>query len=42
MKSSQKLGDDLRFHQCVTAYSSDHRLLSTPLLAHGLTFRLFF
>jgi len=39
MKANGKLGDDPRFHQCVAAYASDHRLLSTPLLPHGLTFR---
>lgn len=39
MKSNGTLGDDPRIHQCVVAYSSDHRLLSTPLLPHGLNFK---
>jgi len=38
MKANGKLGDDSRIHQCVVAYASDHRLLSTPLLPHGLNY----
>jgi len=36
VKSIGALGDDLRMHQCVTAYCSDHRLLGTALLPYGI------
>lgn len=36
MKAIGTLGNDPRTHQCVAAYESDNRLLSTSLLAHGL------
>jgi len=35
MRAVGALGDDLRLHQCVAAYESDHRLLATSLLPHG-------
>ncbi|KAJ3156848.1 Acyl-CoA thioesterase 8 [Irineochytrium annulatum] len=36
MRAKGKLPDDLTFHQCVLAYVSDHYLLNTSLLPHGL------
>jgi len=39
MKANGKLGDDPRIHQCVVAYASDHRLLTTPLLPHNLHYK---
>jgi len=39
LKANGILGDDPRIHQCVVAYASDHHLMSTPLLSHGINFR---
>lgn len=36
IKANGKLDDDLKFHQCVAAYASDHVFLTTALLPHGL------
>ena len=38
MRSVGSLGNDPKLHQCVVAYESDFRLLSTGLLPHGLPF----
>ncbi|KAJ3013345.1 UNVERIFIED_CONTAM: Acyl-CoA thioesterase 8 [Siphonaria sp. JEL0065] len=37
MKAIGKLPDALSFHQCVAAYTSDHYLVNTALLPHGVT-----
>ncbi|KAJ3014954.1 Acyl-CoA thioesterase 8 [Thoreauomyces humboldtii] len=37
MRAKGKLPDDPAFHNCVAAYCSDHYLLTTSLLAHGIT-----
>ncbi|KAJ3416880.1 Ubiquitin-conjugating enzyme E2 4 [Chytridiales sp. JEL 0842] len=37
MRARGNLPDTLPFHQCVAAYTSDHYLLNTSLLAHGVT-----
>ncbi|KAJ3322329.1 Acyl-CoA thioesterase 8 [Blyttiomyces sp. JEL0837] len=36
MRAKGRLPDDLKFHQCVAAYTSDHYLLNTSLLIHGV------
>ncbi|KAJ3215287.1 Acyl-CoA thioesterase 8 [Dinochytrium kinnereticum] len=36
MRAKGKLPDNLSFHQCVVAYTSDHYLLNTSLLVHGV------
>jgi acyl-CoA thioesterase II len=38
LKAVGTLGRDPKLHQCVVAYASDFRLLSTGLLPHGLPF----
>ncbi|KAJ3135750.1 Acyl-CoA thioesterase 8 [Physocladia obscura] len=37
MKAVGKLPDDLAIHQCVAAYTSDHYLVNTALLPHGVS-----
>lgn len=37
MRANGKLGDDPNLHLAVAAYASDHRLLTTPLLGHGMS-----
>ncbi|KAJ3180022.1 Acyl-CoA thioesterase 8 [Geranomyces variabilis] len=37
MRAKGKLPDDPAFHNCVAAYCSDHYLLTTSILAHGIT-----
>ncbi|KAI8919369.1 acyl-CoA thioesterase II [Powellomyces hirtus] len=37
MRAKGTLPDDPAFHNCVAAYCSDHYLLTTAALAHGLT-----
>ncbi|KAI8996040.1 acyl-CoA thioesterase 8, isoform CRA_a [Gaertneriomyces semiglobifer] len=37
MKAIGTLPDDMAFHNCVAAYCSDHYLLMTSVLSHGLT-----
>ncbi len=37
MKANGKLPDDFASHACVAAYASDHFLLSTSLLPHGIS-----
>ncbi|KAJ3109805.1 Acyl-CoA thioesterase 8 [Phlyctochytrium planicorne] len=36
MRAKGTLPDNLAFHQCVAAYTSDHYLLNTSLLPHGV------
>ncbi|KAH6563643.1 hypothetical protein BASA50_010342 [Batrachochytrium salamandrivorans] len=36
MKAIGRLPDNLAFHHCVAAYCSDHELLTTSLIPHGL------
>ncbi|KAJ3378565.1 Acyl-CoA thioesterase 8 [Entophlyctis sp. JEL0112] len=37
MRAVGKLPDNLAFHQCVAAYTSDHYLINTAILPHGIT-----
>jgi len=37
MKAIGKLGNEPRFHQIVVAYCSDHVLITTLLLPHGIS-----
>lgn len=35
-KAKEKLGDEVNLHHCVLAYLTDHELLNTALIPHGL------